>query len=37
MSTIEQKALAYHRAGRAGKIAIEVTKSVATQEDLALA
>jgi malate dehydrogenase (oxaloacetate-decarboxylating)(NADP+) len=37
MSTIEQKALAYHRAGRAGKIAIEVTKSVSTQEDLALA
>ncbi len=37
MSTIEQKALAYHRQGNAGKIAIEVTKSVATQEDLALA
>ncbi|MYM38096.1 malic enzyme-like NAD(P)-binding protein [Duganella qianjiadongensis] len=37
MSTIEQKALAYHRQGSAGKIAIEVTKSVATQEDLALA
>ncbi|NRR28798.1 malic enzyme [Oxalobacteraceae bacterium] len=37
MSSIEQKALAYHKAGRAGKIAIEVTKSVGTQEDLALA
>ena len=37
MSTIEQKALAYHRAGSAGKIAIEVTKSVSTQDDLALA
>ena len=37
MSTIEQKALAYHRSGKAGKIAIEVTKSVSTQEDLALA
>lgn len=37
MSTIEQKALAYHRQGSAGKIAIEVTKSVGTQEDLALA
>ncbi|MYM31895.1 malic enzyme [Duganella sp. CY15W] len=37
MTTIEQKALAYHRAGSAGKIAIEITKSVSTQEDLALA
>lgn len=37
MSTIEQKALAYHRQGSAGKIAIEMTKSVGTQEDLALA
>ena len=37
MSTIEQKALAYHRAGSAGKIAIEVTKSVSSQDDLALA
>ncbi|MGV7211332.1 malic enzyme-like NAD(P)-binding protein [Oxalobacteraceae bacterium A2-2] len=37
MSSIEQKALAYHRAGAPGKIAIEVTKSVATQDDLALA
>jgi len=37
MSTIEQKALAYHRQGSAGKIAIEVTKGVSTQEELALA
>jgi malate dehydrogenase (oxaloacetate-decarboxylating)(NADP+) len=37
MSSMEQKALAYHKAGGAGKIAIEVTKSVSTQDDLALA
>jgi malate dehydrogenase (oxaloacetate-decarboxylating)(NADP+) len=37
MNTLEQKALAYHKAGGAGKIAIAVTKSVASQEDLALA
>ncbi|SFV14062.1 malic enzyme-like NAD(P)-binding protein [Pseudoduganella namucuonensis] len=37
MSTLEQKALEYHRAGGAGKIATAVTKSVATQDDLALA
>jgi len=37
MSTLEQKALDYHKAGSAGKIATAVTKSVATQDDLALA
>jgi malate dehydrogenase (oxaloacetate-decarboxylating)(NADP+) len=37
MSTLEQKALEYHKAGSAGKIATAVTKSVATQDDLALA
>ncbi|GAB2878093.1 hypothetical protein GCM10027277_54380 [Pseudoduganella ginsengisoli] len=37
MSTLEQQALEYHKAGAAGKIATAVTKSVATQEDLALA
>jgi malate dehydrogenase (oxaloacetate-decarboxylating)(NADP+) len=37
MNTLEQKALDYHKAGGAGKIAIAVTKSVTSQEDLALA
>jgi malate dehydrogenase (oxaloacetate-decarboxylating)(NADP+) len=37
MSTFEQKALDYHKAGAPGKIAIAVTKSVASQDDLSLA
>jgi malate dehydrogenase (oxaloacetate-decarboxylating)(NADP+) len=37
MSTLEQKALDYHKAGAPGKIAISVTKSVASQDDLSLA
>src|SRR3569833_4662008 len=37
MSTLEQKALEYHAAGKPGKIAIQVTKPVASQEDLSLA
>jgi len=37
MSSLEQKALAYHREGTPGKLAIAVTKSVASQDDLALA
>ncbi|WP_377700990.1 malic enzyme-like NAD(P)-binding protein [Pseudoduganella sp. UC29_71] len=37
MSTFEQKALDYHKAGAPGKIAISVTKSVASQDDLSLA
>ncbi|MGZ5858333.1 MAG: malic enzyme-like NAD(P)-binding protein, partial [Burkholderiaceae bacterium] len=37
MKNLLEKALAYHAIGRPGKIAIEVTKSVANQEDLALA
>jgi malate dehydrogenase (oxaloacetate-decarboxylating)(NADP+) len=37
MSTLEQKALEYHSLGKPGKIAIAVTKEVATQADLALA
>eukprot|EP01034_Spumella_vulgaris_P045131 gene45131-56193_t len=32
MSTFEQKALDYHKAGGPGKIAIAVTKSVASQD-----
>ena len=37
MSSLEQKALEYHRAGTPGKVAIAVTKSVGSQDDLALA
>jgi malate dehydrogenase (oxaloacetate-decarboxylating)(NADP+) len=37
MSSLEQKALEYHQAGTPGKLAIAVTKSVDSQEDLALA
>ncbi|WP_321170357.1 malic enzyme-like NAD(P)-binding protein [Pseudoduganella aquatica] len=37
MSNLEQKALDYHQAGAPGKIAIAVTKSVASQDDLSLA
>ena len=37
MTTLEQNALDYHAAGLAGKIAIQVTKPVANQEDLSLA
>jgi len=37
MSSLEQKALAYHQEGVPGKLAIAVTKSVASQDDLALA
>jgi malate dehydrogenase (oxaloacetate-decarboxylating)(NADP+) len=37
MNTLEQKALEYHTAGQPGKIAIQVTKEVATQAELALA
>jgi malate dehydrogenase (oxaloacetate-decarboxylating)(NADP+) len=37
MKTLEQNALDYHAAGQPGKIAIQVTKAVATQGDLALA
>ena len=37
MSSLEQKALAYHQAGVPGKLAIAVTKSVSSQDDLALA
>jgi len=37
MNTLEQQALEYHSAGQRGKIAIQVTKSVASQADLALA
>ncbi|MBN2815064.1 MAG: malate dehydrogenase [Campylobacterales bacterium] len=36
-SLAEQEALEYHEFPQAGKIAIEVTKSVATQKDLSLA
>jgi malic enzyme len=35
--TLEQKALTYHAAGQPGKIAIQVTKTVADSADLALA
>jgi malate dehydrogenase (oxaloacetate-decarboxylating)(NADP+) len=37
MNTLEQQALEYHAAGQRGKIAIQVTKPVASQADLALA
>ncbi|WP_442036650.1 malic enzyme-like NAD(P)-binding protein [Pseudoduganella sp. RAF19] len=37
MSSLEQKALAYHSEGTPGKLAIAVTKSVGNQDDLALA
>jgi malate dehydrogenase (oxaloacetate-decarboxylating)(NADP+) len=37
MTTLEQQALEYHAAGQRGKIAIQVTKPVATQVDLSLA
>jgi len=37
MSNLEQKALDYHQNGAPGKIAIAVTKSVASQDDLSLA
>jgi malate dehydrogenase (oxaloacetate-decarboxylating)(NADP+) len=37
MKKLLEKALDYHAIGRPGKIAIEVTKSVTTQEELALA
>ena len=37
MTTLEQQALDYHAAGLRGKIAIQVTKPVANQNDLSLA
>ncbi len=37
MNTLEKQALQYHSAGRHGKLAIQVTKPVGTQADLALA
>jgi malate dehydrogenase (oxaloacetate-decarboxylating)(NADP+) len=37
MNTLEQNALEYHANGQPGKIAIQVTKSVSTQDDLSLA
>jgi malate dehydrogenase (oxaloacetate-decarboxylating)(NADP+) len=37
MTTLEQNALDYHSSGLAGKIAIQVTKPVASQDDLSLA
>ncbi|HJV82977.1 malic enzyme-like NAD(P)-binding protein [Noviherbaspirillum sp.] len=37
MNTLEKQALQYHSAGQRGKLAIQVTKPVATQADLALA
>ena len=37
MSTFEQKAQDYHKAGCPGKIAISVTKRVASQDYLSLA
>ncbi|MGH8809749.1 MAG: malic enzyme-like NAD(P)-binding protein [Noviherbaspirillum sp.] len=37
MTTLEQQALEYHAAGPRGKIAIQVTKPVGSQADLALA
>ena len=37
MTTLQQNALNYHSTGMAGKIAIQVTKPVASQEDLSLA
>ena len=35
--SLEEKALDYHAAGQPGKIAIQVTKTVASQDDLSLA
>lgn len=37
MNAFEQKALDYHAGGEPGKISIQVTKAVATSDDLALA
>ena len=37
MSSLNDKALAYHREGRPGKVQVEPTKSVATPYDLSLA
>ncbi|HJV76195.1 MAG TPA: malic enzyme-like NAD(P)-binding protein [Noviherbaspirillum sp.] len=37
MTTLEQQALEYHAAGQRGKIAIQITKPVASQNDLSLA
>jgi malate dehydrogenase (oxaloacetate-decarboxylating)(NADP+) len=37
MTTLEQQALEYHAAGQRGKIAVQVTKPVASQADLSLA
>ena len=37
MTTVEQRALHYHASENPGKIAIRVTKAVATRDDLALA
>ena len=37
MKNILQKSLEYHAAGRPGKVAIQVTKAVANQDDLSLA
>jgi malate dehydrogenase (oxaloacetate-decarboxylating)(NADP+) len=37
MTTLEQQALEYHAAGQRGKIAMQVTKPVGSQADLALA
>jgi malate dehydrogenase (oxaloacetate-decarboxylating)(NADP+) len=37
MTTLEEKALAYHAGASAGKIAIQVTKPVSGQDDLSLA
>src|SRR5438552_2118119 len=37
MKSLKQKALDYHGIGQPGKIALQVTKSVETQDDLALA
>ena len=37
METLEQKALQYHSLGQPGKTAVQITKSVATQDDLSLA
>ena len=34
---MKEKALAYHRNGRPGKLAIEITKPVNNESDLALA
>jgi malate dehydrogenase (oxaloacetate-decarboxylating)(NADP+) len=37
MNSLEQKALEYHTIGQPGKIAVQITKEVATQADLSLA